>query len=308
MTDDYSALQQPGPGYNSPTTSYGPLQSPVLASAQQSPGSGGGSGSGQAAAKTYVLPDAETVWSNNLARFPAVSKLPLYYKNIVNHNQVKQQGIANCYLAATLASMANTKAGVIVIKKMIASHTGPITTICKKFDGDKPPGPQMQLNSDRWFTVSFRNDAIDVSDVLYHDDSDHDPNLQYLTTPNGDKALWGPIIEVAYAKLKGGYDNISAGKGLTLDVFLNEFCTIDWDILYPGKDNAGIKKACSNAGAKPAFIATRTDSKILTHWHGIAVLGMSGTKVKLYDPLQTKELSIEFNDLLTEIQAIAASK
>ena len=38
---------------------------------------------------------------------------------------------------------------------------------------------------------------IDVSDVLYHDDSDRAPHLQYMTTPKVDKALWGAIIEVA---------------------------------------------------------------------------------------------------------------
>ncbi len=307
--ENYTALQQTSPGNNNPGTATGTNYA-SLQSAGTNPQSAHGSGSGaaQATTKTYTLPDAETNWSSNLARFPVVSKLPLYKKAAPNYNQIQQQLIANCYLAATLACMANTTVGRAVIKKMINQTNSAITTICKKFDNGNPPGPEMQLKSDRWFTVSFKSQAVYVSDVLYHDDSDRDPNLRYLTTPNGDKALWGAIIEVAYARFKGSYDNISAGKGLTLDVFYSEFCTLDWDILHPDKDKTAIKKAFTTAGKKPTLIATNIDAKKLTHWHGYAVLSMSGTKVKLWDPLAAKEVPIEFNDLLTEIQAAVTSK
>lgn len=293
--DNYTDLQQPAQG------NYVPLQS----------GSGSSQGSGSAPAKatgkTYTLPDAETNWSSNLARYPAVSSLPLYEKAAPNFNQVKQQVIANCYLAATIACMANTKIGREVIKKMIKETKSAITTICKKFDFNVPPGPEMQIKSNRWFTVSFKSQAVDVSDVLYHDDSDSDPSLIYLTTPGTDKAIWGSIIEVAYARYKGGYDNIGSGT-VTLDVFYGEFCSLDWELLYPGKDDAEIKTALANAGKQPALVATKVDAKKLTKWHGLAVLAMSGNTVKLWDPLKAKTETIAFSDLLGEIQAAVVAK
>src|SRR4029077_11074768 len=162
------------------------------------------------------------------------------------------------------------------------------------------------LTSNRWFTVTFKDKSIDVSDVLYHDDSDRNPNLMYMTTPNGDRALWGAIVEVAYAKLKGSYQNIGGGN-VTVNTFVDEFSAVKWTILVPAKDKAPIKKACKDAGNRAAFIATKSEStKILTSWHGYAVLGMSGKSVKLWDPGHGKA-EIEFKDLLTEVQAVIGS-
>lgn len=310
--DDYNALQQPGTGYSAPGTASGAAtyvaqQAPASPYAPQQRQASGGGGSGAAqAAKTYHLPDPETNWSSNLARYPQVSTLPLYEKSKAppNYDQILQQSIANCYLAATLAAMANTGAGRKRITEMITTTKGAITTICKKYDLQSV-GPEKRLKSDRWFTVTFKGKSVDVSDVLYHDDSDSYPNLRYMTTPNGDRALWGAIIEVAYAKLKGGYNKISASVN-PLTQFLDEFSAVKWTILGPANGKA--KAACKSAGNRAAFIATReVGTKILTPWHGYAVLGMSGTKVKLWDPLTGKAKEIEFKDLLTEIQAVIES-
>ena len=278
--------------------------------AYASGGGGGGSGATtQAAAKEYKLPDAETNWTSHLARFPHASSLPLWLmddkkEKAPKYNQVFQQGVANCYLAATLAALANTPSGVTHIQKMIAPHVGSITTICKKYDSGKAE-PEQKIKSDRWFTVSFKKSSVDVSNVLYHDDSDRDPNLRYLTTPKTDRALWGAIIEVAYASLKGGYDNISAGTGAqSLKQFFDEFSTLTWNIVAPAKDGE-IKKACVAAHTRAALIATSTSAKTLTPWHGYAVLGMSGTKVKLWNPLGVEPEEIGFKEMLAEIQAVA---
>jgi hypothetical protein len=308
----YSPLQQPGAGYGTPGTASGAAtylaqQAPASSYApQQGQSGGGGSGAAQAT-KTYNLPDPEKDWSDNLARYPHVSRLPLYEKGKApKYDQILQQGIPNCYLAATLAAMANTEAGRKRITTMIAPKKGAITTICKKYDLNSV-GPEERLKSDRWFTVAFKGKTVDVSDVLYHDDSDRDPNLRYMTTPKGDRALWGAIIEVAYAKLKGGYDKIGAVSGNTLTQFLDEFSPVKWTILDPADDKA--KAACKSAGKRAAFVATReTGTKILTRWHGYAVLSMSGTKVKLWDPLQGKAKEIEFKDLVTDVQAVIGSQ
>src|SRR6266545_3987275 len=146
----YLPLQQPGAGYSAqqaPASPYAP---------QQSQGSGGpGSGAAQAT-KTYNLPDPETKWSSNLARYPHVSALPLYEKGKAppKHDQILQQYIANCYLAATLAAMANTDAGRKQINTMITQKEGAIITICKKYDMQSVD-PEERLKSDRWFTVAF---------------------------------------------------------------------------------------------------------------------------------------------------------
>ena len=307
--DDYGPFQQPDDGYltqgQQPGAGYGQQQSPASPYAAGAPG--GGVGSGAQPTKTYNLPDPETAWSSNLARYPRVSTLPLYVNDKASpkHDQVLQQLIANCYLAATLAAMANTAAGRQRITKMITAQKGAITTICKKYDMQSV-GAEERINSNRWFTVAFKAGNVDVSDVLYHDNSDRDPHLRYMTTPKVDKALWGAIIEVAYASLKGSYDKISASKsgGTTLNQFLEDFLAMEWSILDPSSDK--IKPACKNADKRAAFIATKiAGTKILTAWHGFAVLGMSGaTKVKLWDPLKGKGQQIEFKDLLTEVQAV----
>ena len=319
---DYLPLQQPGAGYDtsraaSGAANYGAQQAPASAYAvQQSQGSGGGgSGAGQAT-KTYILPDPETgAWSGNLERYPRISKLPLYEHGKMprSYDEIRQQHIGNCYVAATLAAMANTRAGRRQIASMITRHNGAVTTIYKKYEPfDQPDslGSEPPLKSTRWFTVAFKNSSVDVSDVLYHDDDDRKPKLMYMTSPNAkspnaDRALWGAIVEVAYAKLKGGYNQIGGTSGITVNQFLDEFSAVKWAILHPTSDKASIKKACKNAGRRAAFIATKREgTKILTSWHGYAVLGMSGESVKLWDPLDFKAQEIEFMGLLTEIQAV----
>lgn len=318
----YLPLQHPAAGYGTPGAAsgganYGAQQAPASQYRQQSQGSGG-SGSGVAqATKTYTLPDPETNWTSHKARYPHISTLPLYVnsknsKVPPKYDQILQQGVPNCYLAATLAAMANTDVGQKQITKMITQKNGAITTICKKFNLNFV-GPEEQLKSNKWFTVAFKDKSVDVSDVLYHDDLDSSPSLVYMTTPGNDKVLWGAIIEVAYAKLKGGYDNMSASKGTTVNQFLDEFSAVKWTILNPAKDEDEIKKACKSADKRAAFIATKpkdpnsNDTKILTAFHGYAVLGMSGAKVKLWDPLKGKAQEIKFKDLLTEVQAVIGS-
>lgn len=258
-------------------------------------------------AKEYILPNPETkVWSRNLDRHPQVSTLPLYIKGAPpNYSQIKQQNIGNCYVAATLAAMANTKAGRRQIARMITAHSGSIVTTCKNYESFNVEGLERRLASGRWFAVAFRETSVDVSDVLYHDDSDKDPNLIYMTTPGGDRALWGAVIEVAYAKLKGGYDHIGGGM-VSVNQFLDEFSAVKWAILDPLTDMASIKVACRNAGRRPAIIATKGEgARFLSAWHGYAVLGMNGEMVELWDPLSGKREEIKFQDLLTEVQAVA---
>jgi hypothetical protein len=313
---DYLSLQQPGAEYDtsgsaSGVTNYGAQQSPASAYApQQSQGSGGGGGSGTAqATKTYILPDPETgPWSGQKGRVPHVSTLPLYEKDkALSYDQILQQNIGTCYVGATLAAMANTRDGRSRIVKMITPRNGAITTTCKEYDSDNVSGPEQRLTSNRWFTVNFKDKSVDVSDVLYHNNSDRNPNLMYMTTPIRDRALWGAVVEVAYAELKGSYDNIGAGR-IAVNTFLDEFSIVKWAILVPAKDKALIKKACKNAGNRAALIATKSEgTKILTPWHGYAVLGMSGERVKLWNPDQGEAQKIEFKDLLTEVQAVFGS-
>jgi len=309
---DYLPLQQPGAGYEtgagSGAANYVTQQSPASAYAAPGQGSGGGAGTAPKA-KNYILPDPETgPWSGHKGRVPRVSVLPLYKMGQApRYSEIKQQNIGNCYLAATLAALANTQGGRRQIVKMIKAQRGAITTVCHAYDSENARGPEQRLTSNRWFTVHFKGASVEVSDVLYHDDSDRDPNLMYMTTPNGDKALWGAIVEVAYAKLRGDYNKIGAGN-ITVNQFLDEFSIVKWTILVPAKDKDPIKKACKNAGKRASFIATKFEgTKILTQWHGYAVLGMSGEKVKLWDPFSGKAQEIEFSDLLSEVLAVITS-
>jgi hypothetical protein len=82
--------------------------------------------------------------------------------------------------------MANTANGRKRITNMITAQKGAITTICRKYDLQSV-GAEERINSDRWFTVAFKGTNVDVSDVLYHDDSEHNAHLRYMTTPKSDR-------------------------------------------------------------------------------------------------------------------------
>ena len=306
---DYLPLQQPGPshatGGGSGAASYLAQQSPAPAYA--APGQGtGGSAASAPKAMTYLLPDPETaIWSKDKGRVPHVSSLPLYLGKGPKYSEIKQQNLGNCYVAATLAALANTRSGLDRIRKMITPANGPIITVCYAWDSENNKLPQrLELASERRFKVQFKTAKVVVSNVLYHDDSDKNPNLMYLTTPDRDKALWGAIVEVAYAKLKGGYDNIGGSK-VTVNQFLDEFSAVKWTALVPTKDEDAIKKACRNAGSKATFLATKEFGKTTTldPFHGFAVIGMSGAKVKLWDPM-AGSVQVTFSELLADVVAV----
>lgn len=308
---DYLPLQQPGPGYGtgggSAGNSYLAQQAPPVYAA---PGQGTGGGAAGSAPKktTYVLPDPETVrWSNLKWRVPRVSSLPLYLGKGPKYSEIRQQNIGNCYVAATLAALANTPNGRKLIRTMITPSKGPITTVCYAWDSDNNKLPQrLELTSGRRFKIQFKSASVVVSDVLYHDDSDRNPNLIYLTTPGSDKALWGAIVEAAYAKLKGGYDNIGGSK-VTVNQFLDEFSAVKWTALVPTKDDDAIKKACKEAGSGATFLATKeSGSTTLDPFHGYAVIGMSAAKVRLWDPMKGS-VQVKFSELMADVVAVFRS-
>lgn len=310
---DYLPLQQPGPGYGTNAASraanYLAHQSPAPAYAAPGQGTGGGAAASAPKATTYLLPDPEkATWSKDKWRVPHVSSLPLYLGKGPKYSEIRQQNIGNCYVAAILAALANTQSGRDRIRRMITASTGAITTVCYAWDSDNQQLPQrLELKSERRFKVQFKSDSVVVSNVLYHDDSDRNPNLIYLTTPGGDKALWGAVVEVAYAKLKGGYDNIGGSK-VTVNQFLDEFSAVKWTALVPTKDEDAIKKACRNAGSKPTFLATNESGNTTTldPFHGYAVVGMSAAKVKLWDPM-AGTVQVTFSQLLADVVAVFRS-
>ena len=51
--------------------------------------------------------------------------------------------------------------------------------------------------------------SLDVSDVLYTNDSDHDWSILYLSDPV-DHTIWAAVIEKAVAVRMGGYQNFDA--------------------------------------------------------------------------------------------------
>jgi hypothetical protein len=311
---DYVPLQQPGLGYGAgggsgAATNYLAQQSPAPAYAAPGQGTGGGTGGSAPKPVTYLLPDPETaIWSKDKGRVPHVSSLPLYLGKGPKYSEIRQQNIGNCYVAATLAALANTQNGRKLIRTMITPSKGPITTVCYAWDSDNKKLPQrLELTSERRFKVQFKSASVVVSNVLYHDDSDRNPNLMYLTTPDGDKALWGAVVEVAYAKLKGGYDNIGGSK-VTVNQFLGEFSAVKWAALVPTKDEDAIKKACRNAGSKATFLATKESGSTTTldPFHGYAVIGMSAAKVRLWDPM-AGSVQVTFSQLLADVVAVFRS-
>jgi hypothetical protein len=309
---DYLPLQQPGPAYGtnagSGSASYLTQQSSAPAYAAPGQGTGGGGAASAPKATSYLLPDPETaIWSKDKGRVPHVSSLPLYLGKGPKYSEIRQQNIGNCYVAATLAALANTRGGRDRIRKMITPSHGAITTVCYAWDSDNKKLPQrLELTSERRFKVQFKTASVVVSNVLYHDDSDRNPNLMYLTTPDRDKALWGAVVEVAYAKLKGGYDNIGGSK-VTVNQFLDEFSAVKWTALVPTTDEDAIKKACRDAVSKATFLATKeSGTTTLDPFHGYAVVGMSAAKVSLWDPM-AGSVQVTFSQLLADVVAVVRS-
>jgi len=214
---------------------------------------------------------------------------------------VKQGELATCPIGAILAALAHTASGKLRINNLIKEFVGvPVKTtfsretldmIAARKKGDPDYRAQeKEIVSKRYFTVAL-DSPQDVSDVFYVKYTDGtDVEMVYMGSPND--VLWPCVIEKAYAKKIGSYEELDDDSKHTVEEF--------WTNLVGSKpqgfavdkntDLSKIREAASNASRIPTISASRDDAtKVLLH-HGFAILGMKGADVVLlYNPHGKKE-------------------
>jgi hypothetical protein len=226
------------------------------------------------------------------------------------YDDVKQApGIANCPVGAILAALAFTPAGNTVIHRMVSEKTDNVSTDLSGLPpgalSDPPSGTT--ISSARYFTVKIAGDSIDVSDVLYTDDHDSGWSPLYIRDPS-DRSIWAAVIEKALAVKLGSYENFDA-----LNISANDF----WEKILgakPGfieiKADTPIKDivaAAEKSTRVPSIGASKpngTDVKVVTEFHGYAMLGVQGSKIRLYDAAKAKTVLISPADFRHDFQAI----
>jgi hypothetical protein len=230
------------------------------------------------------------------------------------YDQVKQApGIANCPVASILAALAFTAVGQTVIQRMVSETAGNVVTDLSGLPSgtlSNPPAGNA-LSSSRYFTVKLGGGSIEVSDVLYTDDHDSGWSPLYIRDPS-DQSIWAAIIEKALAVQLKGYENFDA-----LGITANDF----WEKITgakPGgievKDDtplSTITDAVKAATRVPSIGASKpdaTDVKVVTEFHGYALLGLQGPKIRLYDAAKAKTLLISPAEFRHDFQAILYRK
>jgi hypothetical protein len=225
------------------------------------------------------------------------------------YGEVKQApGIANCPVGAILAALAFTSAGSTVIQRMVTEKADNVTTDLSALPPatlSDPPGGT--ISSARYFTVQLAGGSVDVSDVLYTDDHDSGWSPLYIRDPS-DQSIWAAVIEKALAVKLGSYENFDA-----LNISANDF----WEKITgvkPGgieiKADTPLKDiiaAAEKSTRVPSIGASKpngTDVKIVTEFHGFAMLGVQGSQIRLYDAARAKTLLISPADFRHDFQAI----
>jgi hypothetical protein len=229
-------------------------------------------------------------------------------------NEVKQApGIANCPVASMLAALAFTPVGQTVIQGMVSETAGNVLTDLSGLPSGtlSNPPPGTTISSSRYFSVKLAGGSIDVSDVLYTDDHDSGWSPIYIRDPS-DQSIWAAIIEKALAVKLKSYENFDA-----LNINANDF----WEKITgvrPGQIEikADTPLTTITAAAKastrvPSIGASKPDAadvKFVTEFHGFAMLGLEGSKIKLYDPAKAVTLLISPADFRHDFLAILFRK
>jgi hypothetical protein len=235
---------------------------------------------------------------------------PLFAARSPALQEVKQApGIANCPVASILAALAFTPAGRNILKRMVSETAATVVTDVSGLPKDTLSNPPAgnSLTSPRYFTVKLPGGSIDVSDVLYTDDHDSGWSPLYLRDPS-EGSLWASVIEKALAVQLKSYENFDA-----LNLTANDF----WQMITgdaPGgiaiKDDTpltDITRAASAAIRVPSIGASKPDSKdvkFVSEFHGFAMLGLEGSKIKLYDAAKAKTILLSPADFRHDFQAI----
>jgi hypothetical protein len=222
-------------------------------------------------------------------------------------------GIANCPVAAILAALAFTPIGRPTLQGMLSESAATVLTDVSGLPPDtlSNPPPGNTLTSSRYFTVKLPSGPIEVSDVLYTDDHDAGWSPWYMRDPRG-QTIWASIIEKALAVHLKSYENFDA-----LNISANEFWKKITGVLPRGfeikKDTplSQITEAAKAATRIPSIAATKPDvgsPAPVSPFHGYAMMGLAGAKIKLYDPADAKIELLTPTEVRNNFQAILFHK
>src|SRR5205807_10106368 len=158
------------------------------------------------------------------------------------------------------------------------------------------PHPGTTISSSRYFTVKLLGGPVDVSDVLYTNDTD-DANfsLIYMNDPSN-HSIWAAVIEKALAVQLGGYENFD-DLPLSANEFWRRITGIEPGIL-PITASTPLSQIIAAAHASttvPTIGASRDDlpiTDVVTFNHGYSMIGMQDTNIHLYDPAKAIKILI----------------
>jgi len=235
-------------------------------------------------------------------------------KKVPAFSEVKQAlNLVNCPVVAILAALAFTSVGRTLIQGMLSETAGNVLTDLSGLPAGTLTNPPQgnTISSSRYFTVKLPGGSTDVSDVLYTDDHDSGWSPFYMRDPR-DQSIWAAIIEKALAVQLKSYENFDA-----LNITANEF----WEKVTGAKPGgieikadtplAKITDAAKASTRVPSIGASKaegTDVKVVSPFHGFAMMGLEGSKIKLYDPAKAETILIAPADFRHDFQAILFRK
>jgi hypothetical protein len=231
-------------------------------------------------------------------------------------DDVKQGGLPVCPVASILAALAHTAVGQKHLNAMVSEYSGVaiktvlsdavMAAVAKTTADDPDYRPQeKEIVSNRYFMVKFwKGEVPDTLYVEYTDGSDLSP--VFMSSPN--RVLWPAVIEKACAFSFGSY--VELGNYRKHPV--NEY----WELIVGSKPQGfevadatnleKIRQAAEAAPRIPTVAASRdnTDRTKVTPWHGLAILGMRGSSIELYDPAKAKTITLSLEDFRSNFKAI----
>lgn len=219
---------------------------------------------------------------------------------------VIQGGLANCPLASLLAALAFTSAGQRHLLGMVTEHKDTVETDLSGV-ADELEEKIDKIVTGRYFTVKLVSKSFEVSSVLYTDEA-RDPNPIYMTSPN--QVLWPCLIEKAFAAKVGGYEGLNDPNKLSANTI--------WETITGSKPDgfevtaktppAKIQGVAKNANRTPTIAASKDDATAVTGWHGFTVLGLKGSKIELYDPMEAERKTLSLPNFIKNFKAILYEK